>query len=200
PIATATPTVTATSTASPTLTATATQTATSTATQTATATATATKTATPTATATASATQTATATRTATSTATATATRTAIATATATPTATATETATPTATPTQVPQRLKVKPSPKNFGKAKVGSTKRATLTLINAATKGPPITFANPMAMIPANHPEFSSVATTCSAQLMPQKKCKLTVQFSPASVGPKSSTVTIFDNAGNA
>jgi len=33
-----------------------------------------------------------------------------------------------------------------------------------------------------------------------MPQKKCKLTVQFSPASVGPKSSTVTIFDNAGNA
>src|SRR5208337_3701693 len=165
PIATATPTVTATSTASPTLTATATQTATSTATQTAT------------------------------STATATATRTAIATATATPTATATETATPTATPTQVPERLKVKPSPKNFGKVKVGSTKRATLTLINAATKGPPITFANP-----ANHPEFSSVATTCSAQLMPQKKCKLPVQSSPTSVGPKPPTVTIFDNAGNA
>jgi hypothetical protein len=55
-------------------------------------------------------------------------------------------------------------------------------------------------MAMIPANSPEFSSVATTCAAQLLPRKKCKLTVQFGPTSPGSKSATVTIFDNAGNA
>ena len=103
-------------------------------------------------------------------------------------------------TPTPVPVRLKVNPSPKNFGKVKVGTVKRATLTLINPARKGPPITFANPMAKVPANNLEFSSISTTCTTQLMPRKKCKLTLQFKPTSSGSKSSTVTIFDNAGNA
>jgi hypothetical protein len=97
--------------------------------------------------------------------------------------------------------RLKVKPSPKNFGKVKVGTVKRATLTLINPARKGPPITFANPMAVFPpANPEEFKSVGTTCPSQLQPNKKCKLTLQFAPTSKGPRSSMVTIFDNAGNA
>jgi hypothetical protein len=96
---------------------------------------------------------------------------------------------------------LKVKPSPKSFGKVKVGTVKFATLTLMNPARKGPPITFANPMTTFaPAGAGEFKSVGTTCGAQLLPRKKCKLTVQFGPDSVGPKSSTVTIFDNAGNA
>jgi hypothetical protein len=96
---------------------------------------------------------------------------------------------------------LKVKPSPKNFGKVKVGAVKFATLTLINPAKKGPPITFANPMAVFPpANPQEFKSVGTTCPAQLRANKKCKLTLQFGPTSTGLRSSTVTIFDNAGNA
>jgi hypothetical protein len=132
---------------------------------------------------------------------TATPTSTATATATPSPTATATETATPTATPTQVPARLKVSPSPAKFGKVKVGGIKRATLTLMNLAKKGPPITFDNPMTVFPPTSPqEFKSITTTCGAQLFPKKKCKLTLQFGPDSVGPKSSSVTIFDNAHNA
>ena len=88
-----------------------------------------------------------------------------------------------------------------NFGKVKVGTAKIATLTLINPARKGPPITFGNPMAAVPPAIPqEFKSVGTTCPPQLLPRKKCKLTVQFGPASTGAKSSTLTIFDNAGNA
>jgi hypothetical protein len=217
--ATATATQTATATASATPTATATQsatvtasatptgsaTATTTSTVTATATETATRTATPsvsaTQTATLTATPTATSTSTSTATATSTATGTLTSTATATPTATATETATPTATPTQVPARLKVSPSRAKFGKVKVGTVKRATLTLTNQAKKGPPITFDNPMMVFPPSNPqEFKSIATTCGAQLFPKKKCKLTLQFGPMSVGSKSSSVTIFDNAGNA
>jgi hypothetical protein len=83
----------------------------------------------------------------------------------------------------------------------KVGSTKHATLTLMNQAKKGPPITFDNPMTVVPPGSPqEFKSIGTTCGAQLFPKKKCKLTLQFGPMSVGSKSSSVTIFDNAGNA
>jgi hypothetical protein len=83
----------------------------------------------------------------------------------------------------------------------KVGKTKRATLTLMNQAKKGPPITFGNPMTEFPPDNPqEFKSIGTTCGAQLFPKKKCKLTLQFGPNSVGAKSSSVTIFDNAGNA
>ncbi len=190
PSATATRTATATATSTPTSTATAsaTPTGTATATQTATATSTATSTATPTATP--SVTQTATSTMTATITQT------------ATPTASATQTATPTPTPTPtpVPDRLKVTPSSKNFGKVKVGRAESATLTLVNQAKKGVPITFGHPMAMIPASGPEFSTVSTTCAAQLMPRMKCKLTVEFRPMSTGPVSSTLTILDNAANA
>ena len=83
----------------------------------------------------------------------------------------------------------------------KVGAGKFASLTLLNPARKGRPITFANPMASFsPASSQEFKSVSTTCQAQLFPRKKCKLTLQFSPVSAGSKSSMVTIFDNAGNA
>jgi hypothetical protein len=83
----------------------------------------------------------------------------------------------------------------------KVGTTKRAALTLMNQAKKGPPITFDNPMTVFPPTNPqEFKSIGTTCGAQLFPKKKCKLMLQFGPTSVGPKSSSVTIFDNAGNA
>ena len=120
----------------------------------------------------------------------------------ATPTATATATGTPTpaATPTPVTAQLKIKPSPEKFGKVKVGKVKTATLTLMNQAKKGAPITFGVPMAMIPASSPDFSSSATTCGAQLMPKKKCKLKLRFRPDAVGSKSATLTIFDNAGNA
>jgi hypothetical protein len=82
----------------------------------------------------------------------------------------------------------------------KVGSVKFATLTLSNPAKKGPPITFGKPMTMIPLSSPEFSATSTTCAGQLLPHKKCKLKLQFRPDSTGPKSATLTIFDNAGNA
>ena len=82
-----------------------------------------------------------------------------------------------------------------------MGTVKRATLTLMNPAKKGPPISFDNPMTVLPLTNPqEFKSIATTCGTQLFPKKKCKLTLQFGPGSVGPKSSSVTILDNAGNA
>ena len=96
--------------------------------------------------------------------------------------------------------RLKVKPSPKNFGKVKVGTVKRATLTLINPARKGPPITFANPMAVFPPADPQNSNRLAHLSLATAAEQKCKLTLQFAPTSKGPRSSTVTIFDNAGNA
>jgi hypothetical protein len=112
---------------------------------------------------------------------------------------TQTPTATPTATP--VASRLKIKPASKNFGKIKVGHPAIATLTLINTATSGPPITFASPIAMVSGGDMrEFKMGVTTCSAQLMPREKCKLTLQFIPAATGPRASSVTIFDNASNA
>ena len=56
-------------------------------------------------------------------------------------------------------------------------------------------------MTVFPPGSPqEFRSITTTCGAQLFPKKKCKLTLQFEPNSVGAKSPSVTIFDNAGNA
>lgn len=88
-----------------------------------------------------------------------------------------------------------------NFGKVKVGSGKPATLTMINTAKSGPPITFSVPIATTPAASPqEFTVLSTTCGAQLLPRKKCKLSLQFSPQSPGAKSSSLTIYDNASNA
>jgi hypothetical protein len=155
---------------------------------------------TPTATPTA-ATPTATATATSTG-ATATATPTPTSTS-ATPTATPTLTATPTATmtPIEMPGPLDVKPSSKNFGTVKVGKTKKATFTLSNPAKSGPPIMFGSPMVTIPVSTPqEFKTGSTTCPAQLLPRKKCKLTLGFAALSKGPASTTVTIMDNAANA
>ncbi len=170
-----------------------------------TATATATRTATPTgATPTATATATSTSSRTATPTGTA-ATPTATPTPTpATPTATATPTPTPTSTPTAVPGPLDVKPSSKNFKTVKEGKTKKATFTLSNPAKTGPPITFGNPLATVPMTSPQVFGFPETgsnnCPAQLLPKKKCKLTVLFTPVSPGSTSSSITIFDNASNA
>ena len=164
-----------------------------------------TPTATRTSTATPTRTSTATPTRASTATATATQTSTASPTATPTPTATRTSTATPTptTTPTRVPESLNVTPSAKNFGKVKVGKVKSVTLTLSNPAKKGSPIVFGNPMMTVPATSPQvfgFPARVTNCPAQLLPKEKCKLNVQFAPASQGATSSAVTIFDNAGNA
>jgi hypothetical protein len=125
------------------------------------------------------------------------------ATLTATATRTATATPTPASTPTGVPELLKVTPSAEKFGKVKVGKVKRVTLTLSNPARHGSPIAFGNPMMTVPATSPQefwFPAGATNCPAQLLPKKKCKLTVRFAPASQGAKFSAVTIFDNAGNA
>ena len=174
-------------------------------TPTATGTATPTRTATPSPTGTGG-TPTATPTSTAaTPTATATATRTATptATATATGTATPTMTATPTSTPTPVPATLKITPPSKNFGKVKVGKFKKATFTLSNTAKSGPPIVFAQTKATV-TNFPIFGfpqTGATTCGAELLPKKSCKIHVLFEPQSTGPApASAMTVFDNATGA
>ena len=86
----------------------------------------------------------------------------------------------------------------------KVGKVKGVTLTLSNPARKGqPPITFGKPLATFSATGPPvfgFPPSSTNCPAQLLPKKKCKIKVQFAPASRGAVSSAVTIFDNAKNA
>jgi hypothetical protein len=141
---------------------------------------------------------------TATATATKTATPTATATKTATPTATVTPTPTPTPTPGPGPLTVKPLSLVEDFGTVSVGKSKAKTLKLSNPAKSGPPISFGTPPATVPPTSPqEFGfplSGATNCPAQLFPKKKCKLKVIFSPATPGPKSSAVTIFDNAGNA
>jgi hypothetical protein len=80
-----------------------------------------------------------------------------------------------------------------------VGKIKSITLTLSNPAKKGPAITFGSPLAAVSPISSEFE-VTTTCSAQLLPKKKCKVTVKFAPASQGAASSSLTISDNAENA
>lgn len=117
---------------------------------------------------------------------------------TATATATATPTITPTPTPTPVPARLKTKPTHENFGKVSLGHDKVFTFTLSNSAKSGAPISFGAPLATV-TNYPIFSFPpgATTCGPQLFPKKSCKLKVEFTPASSGATTSTLTIFDNA---
>ncbi|MGA7872771.1 MAG: protease pro-enzyme activation domain-containing protein [Candidatus Binatus sp.] len=142
----------------------------------------------------------ATATATPTPTATATA-----ATPTATPSSTPTPTPTPTSTPSGVPESLKVSASLVNFGEVKVGHVANRTVKFGNPAKHGLPITFGNPLATVPLTSPQIFGFpqgqgASTCGAQLWPKEKCKLVVLFAPTSPGPTSSTVTIFDNAGNA
>ncbi|MGC1400797.1 protease pro-enzyme activation domain-containing protein [Candidatus Binatus sp.] len=122
---------------------------------------------------------------------------------TATPTGgapTLTPTATPTSTPTGVPESLKVKPTSVNFGKVKVGHVASVTVKISNPAKHGSPITFGNPPAAVPSTSPQEFGFATNCPAQLLPKKKCKLTVLFAPSLPGPMFSTVTIYDNAANA
>jgi hypothetical protein len=121
---------------------------------------------------------------------------------TATPTATPTlaATPTPTSTPTGVPELLEVKPSSVNFGKVKVGHVGSVTLKISNPARHGLPITFGNPLAAVAPSDPQQFGFAANCPAQLMPRKKCKLTLLFSPLAQGAMSSSLTIFDNAGNA
>jgi hypothetical protein len=121
---------------------------------------------------------------------------------TATATRTATPTITPTATPTPVPARLNIKPTHENFGKVKVGHDKVFTFTLSNSAKKGAPISFGAPLATV-SNFPAFGfpeNGTTTCGAQLLPKKKCKLKVEFGPQAPGATSATLTIFDNATGA
>jgi len=86
-----------------------------------------------------------------------------------------------------------------------VGSGKIFTFLFSNTAKKGSPITFANPVAFsVPVTSPqEFgfpNTGVTTCTQNLFPRKKCKLTVVFAPQTPGPKTSTLTIFDNATGA
>ena len=119
---------------------------------------------------------------------------------TATPTATA-ATPTPSSTPTAVPETLKVKPWSVNFGKVKVGHTESVTLKISNTAKHGSPVTFGNPLTTVTLTSPQqFAIGGTNCPTQLLPKKKCKLTVLFTPASQGTVFSSVTIFDNAANA
>jgi len=125
------------------------------------------------------------------------------ATATLTSTSTPTASATPTATATPKPHggHLKVTPSSANFGKVKVQRIKQATLTLTNTARDGAAITFGNPMySLTPGSPQEFAWVSSTCGVSLSPHQKCKVVVKFVPLSVGEKSSSLTLYDDADNA
>jgi subtilase family serine protease len=120
---------------------------------------------------------------------------------TATPTSRPTATPTPTSTPTSVPQSLTINPSSVDFGKVKVGNIGSMTVKITNPSKHGMPVTFGNPLATVPQTEPQvFWSGASNCPAQLLPQEKCKLVVQFAPEVPGKAYSTLTIFDNAGNA
>ena len=120
---------------------------------------------------------------------------------TATPTSRPTATPTPTSTPTSVPESLTINPSSVDFGKVKVGNIGSMTVKITNPSKHGMPVTFGNPLATVPQTEPQvFWSGASNCPAQLLPQEKCKLVVQFAPEVPGKAYSTLTIFDNAGNA
>jgi len=119
-----------------------------------------------------------------------------------TPTRTATPTPTPTSTPTPIGPTLVITPSSHNFGTVKDGKTKKVTLTLSNPAKSGPAIVFQqDPLASV-TNFPIFSfptKNTSTCKLELLPKKKCKLKLQFSPSSPGvPETATVTIFGSSG--
>jgi subtilase family serine protease len=119
------------------------------------------------------------------------------------PTKRPTPTPTPTSTPTGVPGSLTVNPSSLNFGKVKLGHAASMTVKLSNPSKHGLPITFANPLATVPQTNPQifgFPPGASNCPTQLMPKEKCKLVVLFESEFSGPTSSTLTIYDNAGNA
>ncbi len=119
----------------------------------------------------------------------------------ASPTATPTSRPTPTSTPTSVPESLTINPSSVDFGKVKVGKIGSMTVKITNPSKHGMPVTFGNPLATVPQTEPQvFWSGASNCPAQLLPQEKCKLVVQFAPVVPGKVYSTLTIFDNAGNA
>ena len=120
---------------------------------------------------------------------------------TATPTTRPTVTPTPTSMPTSVPESLTINPSSVDFGKVKVGKIGSMTVKITNPSKHGMPVTFGNPLATVPQTEPQvFWSGASNCPAQLSPQEKCKLVVQFAPQVPGKVYSTLTIFDNAGNA
>jgi hypothetical protein len=190
PTTTPTPTLTATATATPTPTATARPTPTKTPTPTFTATATAT------ATSTATATPTPTKTPTPTSTATATGTPTATSTATLTPTPTTTPTATarPRPTPTATPEcfgRLLIRPAELWFIANSGRPTKQLKVNATNVSRVG--VSFQS----VTISGSPFAITANSCGGELMPWRTCSVTVEFSPASSGESSGTLTFSDSA---
>jgi hypothetical protein len=99
---------------------------------------------------------------------------------------------------------LNIHPLSGNFGEVTVGQDKSVTFILSNSAQSGPPISFASPVAFsVPLHKPQefgFRTGATNCPKQLLPQKKCQVTVQFIPAMRGVRSSIVIVHDDAANA
>jgi hypothetical protein len=198
PTPTSTPTLTATPTPTNTPTPTVTATATATPTPTATATPTPTKTSTPTSTATATATPTATAT--ATPTPTKTPTPTSTATATGTPTATpttrptATATARPRPTPTATPERfgrLLIRPAELLFIANAGRPTKQLKVNATNVSRVD--VTFQS----VTISGSPFAITANSCAGELRPFGTCSVTVEFSAASSGESSGTLTFSDSA---
>ncbi len=114
----------------------------------------------------------------------------------ATPTPTVTPTQTPTSTPTPNPDVLKITPTSVNFHGVKVGhSSPKVTVTLLNTATSGPPITFFS--ITVPQTNPQiFGFFSSTCGPQLLPKKTCKLKMGFQPIAKGLQTDAVTILDD----
>ncbi len=125
---------------------------------------------------------------------TASATATATATSTPTPTATATRTATPTrtATATPTPTPVAVVPVSLAFGSESVGNTITKNVTLRNSGHA--PLVITN---VLSSNPTEFAPGSSTCpGGGLAPAATCTISIGFTPAALGARSATLTIFDN----
>ena len=113
----------------------------------------------------------------------------------ASPTPTPTATPTPAPTPTPVPVLLKVAPKSLNFGKVKVGKSKKKNLTIMNPAKKnGPTVTFIGD-GTISAPY----TAITQCIGALPAKRKCHISVDFTPSSVGSFPGQIHVSSNAEN-
>jgi len=89
---------------------------------------------------------------------------------------------------------LVLSPASLDFANELVGSASAPLIeTLTNMATSD--LDIAN-IAMTGTNAAEFSQVASTCGAKLAAGANCAITLNFTPAQVGPRNAAITITDN----
>lgn len=97
-------------------------------------------------------------------------------------------------TGTGVQASLSISPTTLPFGNQPVGTTSTSQTTVITNVGTSPAsitsITIGGP------NNTEFSIITNTCGT-LQPSANCHLVVQFAPISIGIKSASISIVDNA---